>query len=71
MVFQRLVLSLSSKQKLIKQLEEKYGEDFKTPLANDLGVNISTIRRLFNQRDEIPLVYVYAIEALIGSNSPV
>lgn len=53
------------KQKLVNF----YGADFKSPLARDLKVNVSTVRRIFNQREEIPEVYRRAIENII-SESP-
>lgn len=53
------------KDELVEKLEKHYGENWKTPLSKDLGVNVSTIRRVFNQRDDIPLVYLYAIEKLL------
>lgn len=57
--------SKNLKEQLIERLEAFYGKDFKTPLAKDLQVNLSTIRRIFNQREEIPLVYIHAIESVI------
>lgn len=66
--FQRLVLILSrnTKENLTNRLKSVYGEDFKSPLARELGVNVSTIRRIFNQKDDIPLVYKMAIEGLLS-----
>lgn len=58
-------ISKSTKKKLIKQLIAKYGENWKTPLAKDLGVDISTIRRIFNQREYVPILYIRAIENLL------
>ena len=50
-----------TRQNIIGALIKHYGENWKTPLSKDLEVNISTIKRIFNQREEIPLVYQYAI----------
>lgn len=61
--------SKNSKQQLIDRLILAYGEDFKTPLSRDLGVNVSTIRRIFNQREEIPLVYVLAIDMVLSRST--
>jgi len=57
------------KTRLIKKLVQVYGDDFKSPLARDLSVNVSTIRRIFNQREAIPLVYQKAIIQLICGKS--
>ena len=57
--------SKSTKGKLVSQLTLRYGADYKSALARDLKVNVSTIRRLFNQRDELPLIYVKAIEKIL------
>ena len=57
-----------TRQKIIKALIKHYGENWKTPLSKDLGVNLSTIRRIFNQREEIPIVYQRAIERITDGN---
>lgn len=54
-----------SKQQIIDQLKSHYGDDFKSPLARDLAVNVSTVRRIFNQKEEIPLVYERAIQSIL------
>lgn len=68
MVFRSPVLNSSrnTKASIIERLVARYGEDFKSPLARDLGVHVSTVRRIFNQRDDLPLVYVLAIEKLLS-----
>lgn len=57
--------SRNTKASITERLVARYGEDFKSPLARDLGVNVSTVRRLFNERESIPLVYVLAIENIL------
>lgn len=51
--------------KIVDALIKHYGENWKTPLSKDLGVNLSTIRRIFNQKEEIPIVYQKAIESIL------
>ena len=58
-------ISSDTKKKLIEQLESIYGRNYKTPLAKALGVNVSTVRRLFNEKEEIPKSYLLAIQAII------
>lgn len=53
-----------TRQQIIDALIKHYGSQWKTPLSKDLGVNISTIKRIFNQREEIPIVYQRAIERI-------
>lgn len=60
-----LTLSSNTKKRLIKRLINHYGENFKTPLSKDLDVDVTTIRRIFNQREEIPIVYQKAIDKLL------
>lgn len=62
-------LSESLKSKMVENLIEVYGRDFKTPLSVDLGVDVSTVRRLFNQRSEIPKRYLIAINKIIGERN--
>jgi methylphosphotriester-DNA--protein-cysteine methyltransferase len=57
--------SKNTKVKLIKRLEKKYGKNWKTPLAKDMGVDLSTVRRAFNQRDKLSPVWVKAIEQIL------
>jgi hypothetical protein len=54
------------KAEVIERLVNRYGENFKTPLARDLRVDVSTIRRLFNSPEELPFLYEKAIEALLS-----
>jgi methylphosphotriester-DNA--protein-cysteine methyltransferase len=58
--------SANTKTKLIKRLEKKYGKNWKTPLSKDLGVHLSTVKRMFNQRTEINPVWVRAINQIIN-----
>lgn len=51
----------NSKEKITERLIVKYGENFKTPLAKDLGVDVSTVRRLFNCDRELPAISRAAI----------
>jgi len=67
----RLTSSSCVKKRLVERLKARYGDDFKSPLARDLKVNVSTIRRIFNQREGMPYVYEIAIEKLLeNSNEP-
>lgn len=58
-------MSKNTKSHLIKKLTCKYGENFKSPLSRDLGVNVSTIKRIFNTNKDVPIVYEYAILYII------
>ncbi len=60
-----MILLRLSKKALIKQLISVYGRNFKTKLATELGVDVSTVRRIFNTKDEIPRVYYFAIMQVI------
>ena len=53
------------KEELIKRLQAKYGANFKMPLSKDLGVNVSTVRRMFNQRERINPVWIRAINDVL------
>lgn len=55
-----------TKDKVIKSLVNHYGKNWKTPLAKELCVNVSTIKRIFNQREEVPIVYQMAIKWITG-----
>ena len=58
--------SLKEKKALVEHLEMKYGPNWKTPLSKEIGVDLSTVRRLFNQREgELPKVYELAIKRVI------
>ena len=57
------------KAEVIERLVNHYGENFKTPLARDLRVDVSTIRRLFNSPEERPFLYEKAIQALLSEGS--
>lgn len=59
-------MSLSTKSQIEKKLIIKYGEDFKTPLAKELGVNVSTVRRMFNGPGELSRVNERAILCVLG-----
>lgn len=61
-------LSKNTKTKLIERLEKKYGKNWKTPLSKDLGVHISTVRRVFNQRDGINPVWIVAINSILNDS---
>ena len=56
-----MILSKNTKQQMIAKLIEKYGKNYKTPLAKALGVNVSTIRRMFNNDKELTPVNKKAI----------
>ena len=43
----------NTKKQIISNLIEKYGKNYKTPLSIALGVNVSTIRRMFNNDKEL------------------
>ena len=55
---------IQDKKKLISVLKNKYGDAFCPPLARDLEVNVTTVRRIF-QRDKIPKVYCLAISKIL------
>lgn len=63
--------SSNTKKEIIDRLIERYGEEFKSPLARDLNVNVSTVRRIFNQKHDLPMVYEMAIEGLLSRNTRV
>ena len=55
-------MSKNTKRQLIRKAKSAYGDNFKTALAKDLGVDVSTVRRIFNRKGgEIPALYVVAI----------
>jgi len=56
-----LILSKNTKEQIISKLIDKYGENYKTPLAKALGVNVSTIRRMFNSDSDLSPVNKRAI----------
>jgi hypothetical protein len=58
--------ALKEKTALVKKLERKYGKNFKTPLSKDLGVHVSTVRRMFNSREEINSVWIVAINGILN-----
>ena len=49
------------KEQLKWKLTQKYGANFKTPLANALGVDVSTVRRWFNSYEKISTLQYHAI----------
>ncbi len=55
-----------AKCKIVNALIKHYGNNWKTPLTKDLGVNRSTIRRIFNQREDIPIVYKRAFDNIVN-----
>lgn len=59
----------TEKQRIIKRLIEKYGEKYKTPLSKDLGVNISTVRRMFNEDKPLSSVNKRAILCVLDHDS--
>ena len=61
--------SKNTKTKLIERPEKKYGKNWKTPLSKDLGVHISTVRRVFNQRDGINPVWIVAINSILNDST--
>lgn len=70
MVFQRhaLIISKNTKEQLISRLVDKYGKNFKTPLARDLGVDVSTVRRIFNTDRQITRANFIAINCILEYN---
>jgi len=60
-----LILSKNTKQQIISKLVDKYGENYKTPLSRDLGVDVSTVRRWFNTDKGLDKVTEKAILCLI------
>lgn len=57
----------NTKTKLIKRLEKRYGLNWKTPLSKDLGVNLSTVKRAFNQRDQLNPIWILAINNILNA----
>lgn len=51
----------STKDQLVARLEKHYGTNWKTPLAKDLGVGLSSVRRVFNGEQEVSRVWQLAI----------
>ena len=60
-----------AKAALEKRLIRSYGEQYKTPLAADLGVDVSTIRRIFNRAKPLDSLYVSAIENQLSQRGEV
>ena len=60
-----MIISKNTKEQIISRLIEKYGENYKTPLAKALGVNISTVRRMFNSDRELSPVNKKAIMCIL------
>jgi hypothetical protein len=58
-----------NKAKLVSRLEKRYGRNWKTPLSKDLGVHLSTVKRMFNQREEIPPVWILAINNVLSKRT--
>lgn len=58
--------SASTKTKLIKWLEKKYGPYWKSRLSEELEVNISTIKRNFNQKDKLSVILEKAVLQLLS-----
>jgi len=54
-----------SKEEVIKKCIERYGENYKTPLAKALGVNLSTVRRMFNNEKDLSPVNQRAILCIL------
>lgn len=55
-----------TKKQIEKKLLDKYGEDFKTPIAKELGVDVSTVRRWFNGSGELSPINERAILCVLG-----
>ncbi len=64
-----MILSKNTKQQMITQLVKKYGKNYKTPLAKSLGVNVSTIRRMFNNDKDLTPSNEIAINCIINHQS--
>lgn len=60
-----MIISKNTKEQIISKLVNKYGEDFKTPLARALGVNVSTVRRWFNSDKDLDQVTKKAILCIL------
>lgn len=56
-----MILSKNTKQQIISKLIHKYGENYKTPLAKALGVDVSTVRRWFNSDKELDRITKKAV----------
>lgn len=61
-----MILSKNTKEQIISKLVKRYGENYKTPLAKALGVNISTIRRMFNSDNDLSPVNKRAILCILN-----
>jgi energy-converting hydrogenase A subunit M len=55
-----------SKKEVEKKLVERYGQNYKTPLAKALGVDVSTVRRMFNNDKELSSVNERAILCVLN-----
>jgi len=54
------------KARLIKKLIKHYGKNWKTPLSKDLGVDVATVRRVFNSDQEISKAWQLAINCIVN-----
>lgn len=61
-----MILSKNTKDQMIVELIKKYGKNYKTPLAKDLRLNVSTVRRMFNNDKELRLVNEQAILRILS-----
>lgn len=61
-----MILSKNTKEQMIAELIKKYGENYKTPLSKSLGVDVSTIRRMFNSDKELTFVNRKAIFCILN-----
>jgi len=55
-----------TKTKIMASLTNHYGNRWKTALSRDLDVDRATIKRIFNQREKVPVVYQLAIKQITG-----
>lgn len=62
-------LSKNTKEQLISRCVERWGQDFKTPLAKALEVDVSTVRRMFNQRNTVKKRDLLAINSVLDNDS--
>ena len=63
-----LILSKNTKEQIISKCVDRYGVNFKTPLAKALGVNVSTVRRWFNSDNDLDVVTKKAVMCLLDHN---
>ncbi len=64
-----LILSKNTKEQIVSKLIVKYGENYKTPLAKALGVNVSTVRRMFNSDKDLSPVNKTAVLCILDHSA--